>query len=425
MKKVIKSTVLLILSGIILSCGKHEEYVDPYNFTVNQTVVLKPNTIALAIMADPIYSGLPMNYLLSILADGTVDTVRIRDTNGNDISELLIPMALENLNEDLTLITFARNTNAATDVYVLNKKTNSFIDVSQFGIPIGLQFQFSPVKSFVVNAENDSYYYISRTNNGNQRITELEIMAGAFTGSYITPDSMQMGGFDRDKDGNFWLSFFGQNGEVIVNKDMQKLSSGQSLPQRTYWLSANQTFNYWTNIVVASENIISADYDLASNTMAFPRIGYSSRFPYKGKYFRAKFSDYMYLFDYDVIVDDKSTITLLTSPFHYIVAADYSISTKTATIAASQVSGGAQTLYKVVMNNGVVTNSTLIASGLYEYYDIEVLESGDFYFSAKRLADNKIILAKSTDAGVVTVLSDKFTGKVGYIEKITEYTNKY
>jgi len=424
MKKIIRFSLLLVHSLIILSCSKHEDYVDPYAFTVNQSLELKPNTVALAIMIDPIYSGNPKNYLLSILADGTVDTLKVTDTNGNDVSNLLIPMALENLNADLTLITFARNANIATDAYILNKKTNSFINVSEFGIPEGLEYQSSPVKTFVVNAEDDSYYYVSRTSNFNQRITELKILGSTITGSYITPDSMQIYGFDRDIDGNFWITYVGSNisKNVIVNKNMKKISASQPLPQRAFWLSANQTFNF-----NYEGNIFNSLYNSTTEIMTFPQRTNNLNFPYKGTYFRAKFSDYMYLFDSrNLIIDNKSNITISTTAFDHdrITAADYSISTKEAYIAVKPNSG-TEALYKYSMNSGTVSNSILVADGLYEYYDIEALEDGNFYFSAKRLSDNKIILAKSTAAGVITVLSDNFTGQVGYIEKTIEYTNKY
>jgi len=427
-----KLILFLLLAYAVSSCKNKGEDVSPYTFNVNS--ISTQDVKLFFIIKDETVPGTSTSRLVKIKSDDTVESMELKDANGNAVSDKLRPVALSNANPDFMLMSFAREGDAAVSGYLVNKRTGGITAIDQIsgGAPTS-EYYGTHLNYPLSYYDGSNYlYFIAKKGISQKTLVRVStVNPNYIAGINMLPDSVLfMNSFGVDADKNIMVSTTVQTANGTFKDYFYVFNSSSSaiLPisaRSSYWVGPTGNFNYLvpaatkTTKVMYSNNSFSftPDIDLAANNI-------SSYFNNRESY-RISFGDKFIMVSGAKIVElDNAANTpkqITTVPVSNQKWVDHSQTNGLIFIAGENASGQ-QTIFKI----DIATNyayTTYPTPGKYNFYEIEAFEDGTVYATAKRNSDGKYVILKFAPNGTETLLNETLNKQGIWLEKVTEFTN--
>jgi hypothetical protein len=322
------------------------------------------------------------------------------------------PSAVYNVNDEYAILVFGYD-----EGYLARKSDGTVFSLENIGLPDGWGHFFN--SNIVQLDSNGNIYYHVRQNNAHGSIVKINIQnPSTLTKVTYSPSTDDVRVFEISPDGHL-IYEYGGSGAVRVKKSnggLYNLPNQNGLYFRM-WIGIDGKIKYNSQTYPQTLVTINIDQNYNVTETSIPSIsfhsgGYMLRFPG-----RTLFTDRVSPSNSLVYEMENLTNTPRLINFNSIISAiEIADQSDSYYYLFGYDDSGTPLLIKVNPVNDQVT--TIISSGLYDIYKMNVSADDIVTFNALRMSDGAKVIGEISASGRVAVLDETINAEVTVLERI-------
>ena len=416
--------VICLFAGSLFSCSNE----DPVDNSANLKFLTIANAKSLYISSGSsnrsARSTSDSNKIFKITDTGYVEEVRYIDEDGNQITMMNQPVAINTINDNFIFVGFGWDT-WIKNAYIVRKSDGAVFCLDDVGVPIeggGIYFNEQLIKT---DNENNIYYTskcITTTDIYN-KLVKISLNNSDFLSAItISPSTDSVGKFYVDRDGNVFYTGFSITGNRTPITRLKKANGGLANLNNIFdycWIGLDGKIYYcgeWTEqgieikriSVDSSYNVIDEIYDYAENYI-YLNGSYKIDMTYRivfisGAAIYELYNDPGIPRPVNLTSLNIGTVMAVTSSDNYYYIAGSATNNDT---------------FLIKINPTDDSYIDLLPRNDYEVYAFTASETDGIVFNALRMSDGKKVLGKvGINGGDVTMLDEESNAQVICLERI-------